>query len=578
VSNTIQKTFNTVGVCSPEQHYMLPVLPRIPDINDMLEGRFYFVIHAPRQSGKTTFLKALTNDINNRGSYYALYCSIEEAGQFSDPRDAMTSIFYNINMALGESTEQLLRDKAFFYDTIPGMNQPTRNIRFLLNKLSNDLDKELIIFFDEADSLASSGPLITFLRQIRVGYNNRFDSEFSKFPRSLALIGMRDIGDYLTLVRPEEQSAGLASPFNIKKESLTMSNFTFDEIRSLYDQHTDATGQIFSEAAVSQAWNWTEGQPWLVNALAYETVVKLFKNDFKKTIDGADIDHAAHSLILHNDTHFESLKTRLKEPRVRRVIEAVVIGASEFTIGIPSDDIQYTVDLGLLKPDNSDDEIFLPANQIYKEIIIRTLSENIGGSIKDKEILAYSSNRFMNGTTLDMSGLLKAFQKYWCKNSEMYLKNNQYESMIIYSINRALDHAKFSKSEAKNISQEIVENITDGLINLTNEALTHLVLFAFLQRVLNGGADYIGREYALGTLRANVCVSYKDRDYPVELKIHGAKSREESLKQLYEYMNKSLAPEGWLVVFDKDFTKPWSKKIFWETQEYMDKIIHVVGC
>jgi hypothetical protein len=105
-----------------------------------------------------------------------------------------------------------------------------------------------------------------------------------------------------------------------------------------------------------------------------------------------------------------------------------------------------------------------------------------------------------------------------------------------------------------------------------------LVLFAYLQRVLNGGADFIQREYALGTLRADICVSYKGIRYPLELKIKGHKSQKESIEQLKSYMNKCLASEGWLVVFDKDFTKPWKEKISWDTLQDNYKSIHIVAC
>ncbi|MDR1080453.1 MAG: hypothetical protein LBQ79_05735, partial [Deltaproteobacteria bacterium] len=49
-----KKFFNTEGVCRPEEHYMIPALPRLPDVSDLIEKKRYFVIHAPRQSGKTT--------------------------------------------------------------------------------------------------------------------------------------------------------------------------------------------------------------------------------------------------------------------------------------------------------------------------------------------------------------------------------------------------------------------------------------------------------------------------------------------------------------------------------------------
>jgi hypothetical protein len=152
---------------------------------------------------------------------------------------------------------------------------------------------------------------VTFLAQIRDGYLDRHRSKETKFPRSMALVGMRDIRDYLVQVRPEEQSTGLASPFNVKKKSLTLANFTQDEIQSLYNQHTEATGQVFRQEAIERAWYWSEGQPWLVNALAYEVVVEQLKNNYFKVIDGTNIDQAAETLIQRRDTHMDSLLERL---------------------------------------------------------------------------------------------------------------------------------------------------------------------------------------------------------------------------------------------------------------------------
>jgi hypothetical protein len=77
---------------------------------------------------------------------------------------------------------------------------------------------------------------------------------------------------------------------------------------------------------------------------------------------------------------------------------------------------------------------------------------------------------------------------------------------------------------------------------------------------------------------SDICVSYKGIRYPLELKIKGHKSQKESIEQLKSYMNKCLASEGWLVVFDKDFTKPWKEKISWDTIQDNDKSIHVVSC
>jgi hypothetical protein len=385
---------------------------------------------------------------------------------------------------------------------------------------------------------------------------------------------MRDIRDYIASEHPDSTGEHLASPFNIVEERMTLANFTAEEIGELYRQHTEATGQVFEDAAIERAWHWSEGQPWLVNALAKALLTTVLKSDFSIAIATKHIDQAAQALILRNDTHFDSLKERLKEPRVRRVIETVVIGASYFPEGILDDDVKYVLDLGLLKSDLTNNNVFQIANPIYQEVIPRSLNTKIQQQIELSLPKTFGS-KWMDRNSLDMTSLLKAFQIYWVENSELFMKINMFDSLVANSINAAL--SKLSLSDNFDLSKEIINNIQNNLIDLTNEALTHLVLYAFLQRVLNGGADFIQREYALGTLRADICVSYKGRRYPLELKIKGHKSQNESLEQLFAYMNKCLASEGWLVVFDKDFSKPWDEKIYWDTLEYNGKTIHVVG-
>ena len=56
------RKFNTTGPCFPDEHYMLPALDRLPGIRELVAGGNYFVVHAPRQTGKTTALKALARD------------------------------------------------------------------------------------------------------------------------------------------------------------------------------------------------------------------------------------------------------------------------------------------------------------------------------------------------------------------------------------------------------------------------------------------------------------------------------------------------------------------------------------
>lgn len=49
--------FNTTGPCNPADPYMLSPENRLPNLERYLQRELYFVIHAARQTGKTTMMR-----------------------------------------------------------------------------------------------------------------------------------------------------------------------------------------------------------------------------------------------------------------------------------------------------------------------------------------------------------------------------------------------------------------------------------------------------------------------------------------------------------------------------------------
>jgi hypothetical protein len=375
----------------------------------------------------------------------------------------------------------------------------------------------------------SNGTLIAFLRQLRDGYVNR---RTIPFVQSVALVGMRNIRDYKSNIRDDEETLGTASPFNIVTETLTLRNFTQEEIARLYDQHTGTTGQAFPPAVVETVYNATQGQPWLVNAIAREIVMKQLGNDASQPILPAYVDQAVETLIQQRGVHFDSLMKRLTERRVRRIVEPVILGKA-VRYDLLDDDYRFVLDLGLLR---EDERQLKPANRIYGEIIIRTLSFRTQQEIEDLTPNA-SLPAYLTEGRLDMHLLLTDFQTFWRNNSEIWQERFDYK-----------------------------------------EAAPHLILQAFLQRVVNGGGRII-REMAGGRKSLDLCVEYQEQRYPIELKIrYDTQIVEEGKDQLAGYMDTLGCSEGWLVVFDRRKTVSWEKKIFWRTEEFNSKTIHIVGC
>jgi hypothetical protein len=100
---------------------------------------------------------------------------------------------------------------------------------------------------------------------------------------------------------------------------------------------------------------------------------------------------------------------------------------------------------------------------------------------------------------------------------------------------------------------------------------------AFLQRVANGGGQ-ISREVASGTGRLDLCLTYENRRYPIEIKLrYGEKYVEEGLEQTARYMSTLGCSEGWMVVFDRRPSVTWDDKIYMRKEAVDGKTVTVVG-
>ena len=517
----MKKYFNIAGPCNEKSHYMVPVLNRHKEIYPIVDQGHYFVIHAARQTGKTTLIKSLVNYYNAEGNYYAVYCSLESVQVFTDPKDGIPAAFSNIKYSIRNSN---LPRKELFGENVD-ITEIATSIKSSLSSYCSLLDKPFIIFFDEIDGL-QNGTLITFLRQLRDGYISRPEIPFV---HSIALVGMRNIRDYKSKLRDDKLALGSTSPFNIISDALVITNFSLTELESLYQQHTIATGQVFEQAVTEKIFDQTDGQPWLVNAIAREIIQKILDNDYTRDITVEMVEQAIQNIILRRDTHIDSLLDKLKEPRVRQIIEPIILGKTN-AISRSNDDTQYCIDLGLITDRN---KILQPANKIYAEVIIRTLNYDSQYNLHTQ----IASNWISSTGHLDITGLLKGFQQFWRENSDIWIDKYEYK-----------------------------------------EAASHLILQAFLQRIINGGGTII-REYASGRERMDLCVIYGRNKYPIELKIKYSKSViQDGIEQLSNYMTTLGENTGWLVIFDRSNTKTWDEKIFWETENYEGKIIHHVGC
>jgi hypothetical protein len=488
----MRRWFNTAGPCQADIHYMLSPTQRLPNLERLIEQRTYFVIHAPRQTGKTTAMIALGQQLTASGRYTCVMVSVEVGSPFNKSfnmaEEAILDAWY-------DTARVYLPPELCPQPVIPPA-KPGRRIGAALRQWAETSPCPLVILIDEIDSLQDE-TLLSVLRQLRDGYPSRPQA----FPHSLGLIGLRDVRDYKVASGGSER-LNSASPFNIKVESLTLRDFSSEEVSELCGQHTSDTGQQFTPEALQRIYELTQGQPWLVNALARQ-MTEFIVPDLTIALTIEHVEQAKEILIRRQDTHLDSLGERLREPRVRAIIEPMLAGQE---LGeTPDDDRQFLVDLGLVRRDPQGGLVI--ANPIYREVIPRVLT---GGTQDSLPRIAPSW--LTDEGELDSDRLLEAFLIFWRQHGEPLLRSVSY-----------------------------------------HEIAPHIVLMAFLHRVVNGGGT-LDREYAIGSDRIDICLRFGNVTLGIELKVWRTGRPDpltKGLKQLDGYLARLGLETGWLVIFDQ---------------------------
>jgi hypothetical protein len=445
-------------------------------------------------------MRALAAELTAAGDHAALWTTCEAGEPYGDDpaqaeRIVVDEICANAQLYLPEA----LRPPPPLPDAVAG-----NRLAAFLRAWCGACPRPVVLLLDEIDALRD-GALISVLRQLRSVYPHRPQAA----PASLALIGLRDVREY-KVAEADAGRLGGPSPFNITAEALTLTGFTREEVATLYGQHTAETGQAFADDAIDLAHHLTAGQPWLVNALAYDIVTRL---KVAGTVTAAHVHLAKERLILARSTHLDSLADKLRDPRVRGVVAPILAGES-LAVDLPTRDVDYCLDLGLVHATRGGLAI---ANPIYREVLPRELA------VATDNALVTPVRRWARPDgRLDLDAILHAFVDFWRKDGEWMCQGQPWP-----------------------------------------EAAQQIVLMAFLQRLINGGGA-IEREYGLGTRRLDLLIRWYVRvdgvGVPLEVDLHALEVKvwrdgrgdplAEGLAQLEGYLERLGLARGTLVVFD----------------------------
>ena len=528
------RKFNTEGPVVAADHYCIPPLERVnlAEVLGLVRDKRYFVLHAPRQTGKTSALLALRDLLNSgaEGDFRCVYVNVEAAQAVREDVERAMRVILGALASRARS-----QGDGFLYAAWPDILATFGDgaLGEALTRWCEADPRPLVLLIDEIDTLIGDS-LISVLRQLRAGYDQRPGS----FPQSVVLCGVRDVRDYRIRSRSENAVVAGGSAFNIRAESLRIGDFTRAEVHALLAQHTAETGQAFTPEALEAVWRQTRGQPWLVNALCRRVCFHgEAGSDRTRAITATDIIDAREHLVQSRQVHLDQLADKLREDRVRRVVEPLLSGGDEraFT----ARDLEYVRDLGLIARDNPP----RIANPIYAEVVPRELTYAAqAGLVQDPAWYIDAEGG------LDVDKLLAAFQTFFREHSEHWLGRFDYA-----------------------------------------EAGPQLLLQSFLQRVVNRGGR-IEREYGLGRGRTDLLIVWPRGDpsnpestvdkFVIECKVlHKSLERtvREGLEQTADYMDRCGSRSGHLVIFDRSEGKRWEDKIFRREECIGDRTITVWG-
>ena len=517
----MRPSFNTSGPCFPGEHYMLPPERRLGDAMDLIDEGRYFTLHAGRQTGKTTSARWLVRHYNASSHLRAVWVDLQTAREEPDPAKAFETVLDELDMSVSSTLAEL--------GPPPERASVARNPKTAILKYLQDLAARsalpLVVFFDEADGLVGEA-MVSFLTQLRRGY---VDRDQVPFPHSVVLLGMREVRDYI-LTQEERRAVtwlGTSSSFNITAEAQTLAAFTPAEVIELVAQHTAATGQRFEPEAASRIFELSQGHPWLVNALA-DVIVKRDLRDRSAPVTAAHVDAAKETIILERRTNIDALIARLREPRVRRIIDAMLAG-ERLTGDALDDDFAYVRGLGLIRARGGHFEI---ANPIYREVIPRALTY-----IQQMQIADEPAAFVRPDGTLDLPKLMAAWQTFWRKDGHLAAEGFGYR-----------------------------------------ESGPHLMLMSFLQRIVNGGGR-VEREYGLGRGALDLMIDWRGARHVIEVKLRrDTETEAEALAQVAGYLDSAGLDEGWLVMFDLRSTLPWTERLSTRVVDAQGKRVTIVGC
>lgn len=497
-----KRTFETRGPVHRERNYYVPRTGEIANLVERIKNGRYTVIFAPRQTGKTTFFRwALDTLIAEDATYLPIQLNFEEYKNLQlhafysylleDIRKEILNHFQRYQSPPDSALLQFL-EGCSITDHV--------SMRGFFEQLQGYLpNRRVAIIIDEFDGIPGAA-VSDFLHSLRRIY---LSTNANRCPDGLAIVGVRSI----TQLNYDRS----ISPFNIQ-DDFSLSNFTLEQIRNLFGQHTTETGQAFPSEVVEKVHRQTAGQPFLVNRMA-QILTQEMALPLEDTITPAHFE-AAHQQILDEDNvHLAHLTTNIRrDPRFEPLLMRICLKENGVRFNIRNELISELATYGVLK--KGVNGFCKVTNPIYQYNVVQTFTPIVNG-LEDEYLPEEGDVDFSDYVTaagkINIRALLSNFRDF-------------------------IARAGYRILEVPESPQEFVGAY---------------LLYSYLDYFMGEIGGFMYPEVPTGRGRMDLIILYRGEKYIIEIKIwSGEKRYQKGKNQLARYLDLEKVQEGYYLVFD----------------------------
>jgi hypothetical protein len=407
------KRFCTSGPVDKETCYYVNREDIMEEALEKIESWRYFTVSAPRQTGKTTFLRDVVERVKDR--YLTIFISFEGIGNVDNEKDFCNYFQRKITFYLKKIYK--MEDKELIgLKNVDKINKIDEYI-VALSKLKN---RELILMIDEFERFKNNELMNDFLHVIRSMYHDKKDYEL----RSVVLISV----NYLMGILSDN-----ASPFNIV-EHIEVPYFTREQVYDLLSQHERESDQIFDPEVKELIWHNAAGQPGLTNALAADLVEKKAKG--KSVVKVEDIERTLDDFMRkYIDKNVENIVSKAKQEK--ELIMKILFEPDSVEFNISDERIKFLYLNGVIGECNGKCCVKVP---LYYKKLYKHFKPEINGETNNMKPFGETVKNYIdkNGN-LDLNKLLNRYVKYVKERGGIMFKGrNYYEGVYQYNLDQFL--------------------------------------------------------------------------------------------------------------------------------------------